>query len=73
MNDTTFDTKPLEHAMAEGDNSSALHDRYDDLTHRFENEGGYDMVAEVDKALSGLGFDKSAVFGRPLAELSGGE
>ncbi|MEO8348061.1 MAG: ABC-F family ATP-binding cassette domain-containing protein, partial [Acidobacteriota bacterium] len=63
----------LELAMAEGNNSPALHDRYDEITHRFENEGGYDMVAEVDKALSGLGFDKAADFGRPLAELSGGQ
>ncbi|MEO8190739.1 MAG: ABC-F family ATP-binding cassette domain-containing protein [Acidobacteriota bacterium] len=62
----------LEHAMADGDNSAALHDRYDAITHKFENEGGYDMVAEVEKALSGLGFDK-ADFDRPLAELSGGQ
>jgi ATP-binding cassette subfamily F protein 3 len=62
----------LEHAMADGQDSAALHDRYDALSHRFENEGGYDMVAEVDKALSGLGFEK-ADFGRHLAELSGGQ
>ena len=62
----------LEHAMADGDNSSVLHDRYDAISHRFENEGGYEMVAEVEKALSGLGFDK-ADFGRPLGELSGGQ
>jgi ATP-binding cassette subfamily F protein 3 len=62
----------LEHAMAEGQASSAIHDRYDALSHRFENEGGYDMVAEVDKALSGLGFEK-ADFARRLAELSGGQ
>jgi ATP-binding cassette, subfamily F, member 3 len=62
----------LEHAMAEGQDSPALHDRYDALSHRFENEGGYDMVAEVDKALSGLGFEK-ADSGRPLGELSGGQ
>jgi ATP-binding cassette subfamily F protein 3 len=62
----------LEHAMADGDNSSVLHDRYDAISHRFENEGGYEMVAEVEKALSGLGFDK-ADFARPLAELSGGQ
>ncbi|HYK41306.1 MAG TPA: ATP-binding cassette domain-containing protein, partial [Thermoanaerobaculia bacterium] len=62
----------LEHAMADGDNSPAIHDRYDAISHRFENEGGYDMVAEVEKALSGLGFDR-ADFGRPLAELSGGQ
>ena len=62
----------LEHQMADGHDSAALHDRYDALTHRFENEGGYEMVAEVEKALSGLGFDK-ADFPRPLAELSGGQ
>jgi ATP-binding cassette, subfamily F, member 3 len=62
----------LEHAMADGDNSASIHDRYDALSHRFENEGGYEMVAEVEKALSGLGFEKSD-FARPLAELSGGQ
>ena len=62
----------IEHAMADGRDSASLHDRYDALSHRFENEGGYDMVAEVDKTLSGLGFDK-ADFARPLAELSGGQ
>jgi ATP-binding cassette subfamily F protein 3 len=62
----------LEHAMAEGQDTTAIHDRYDALSHRFENEGGYEMVAEVDKALSGLGFEK-ADFGRRLAELSGGQ
>ena len=62
----------LEHAMADGDNSAAIHDRYDAISHRFENEGGYDMVAEVEKALSGLGFD-AADFSRPLSEMSGGQ
>ncbi len=60
----------LEHRMAEGDDS--VHDRYDALSHRFENEGGYDMVAEVEKALSGLGFERPD-FDRPLSELSGGQ
>jgi len=62
----------IEHAMADGQDTSSLHDRYDALSHRFENEGGYDMVAEVDKALSGLGFEKSD-FARRLGELSGGQ
>jgi ATP-binding cassette subfamily F protein 3 len=62
----------LEHAMAEGDASATVHDRYDALSHRFENEGGYEMVAEVEKALSGLGFDKTD-FDRPLEALSGGQ
>jgi ATP-binding cassette subfamily F protein 3 len=62
----------LEHAMADGDDSAPVHDRYDALSHRFENEGGYDMVAEVEKTLSGLGFDKDR-FGSRLSELSGGQ
>ena len=66
------DLRRLEHAMADGDNSPSVHDRYDALTHRFENEGGYDMVAEVEKALSGLGFEKDD-FARPLSHLSGGQ
>jgi ATP-binding cassette, subfamily F, member 3 len=64
--------REMEHRMAEGDSSSALHDRYDALTHRFENEGGYEMVAEVEKALSGLGFARED-FNRRLGELSGGQ
>jgi ATP-binding cassette subfamily F protein 3 len=62
----------MEHAMADGDSSASLHDRYDALSHRFENEGGYEMVAEVEKALSGLGFEKSD-FARALSALSGGQ
>jgi ATP-binding cassette subfamily F protein 3 len=62
----------IEHAMADGHDTAQLHDRYDALSHRFENDGGYDMVAEVDKALSGLGFEK-VDFGRRLGELSGGQ
>jgi ATP-binding cassette subfamily F protein 3 len=72
LHEIEAELRAMEHRMAEGDASIALHDRYDALTHRFENEGGYDMVAEVDKTLSGLGFDK-ADFDRPLAELSGGQ
>jgi len=72
LHDIESELRRLEHQMAEGDSSSAVHDRYDALSHRFENEGGYEMVAEVDKALSGLGFEKSD-FDRPLAELSGGQ
>ena len=62
----------LEHVMADGDDSASVHDRYDAFSHRFENEGGYEMVAEVEKALSGLGFEKDR-FGSPLLDLSGGQ
>ncbi len=72
LHEIEAELRAMEHRMAEGDASGSLHDRYDALTHRFENEGGYDMVAEVDKTLSGLGFEKTD-FERPLAELSGGQ
>ncbi|HEX4439237.1 MAG TPA: ABC-F family ATP-binding cassette domain-containing protein [Thermoanaerobaculia bacterium] len=72
LHEIEAEMRRLEHRMAEGEDTPAIHDRYDALTHRFENEGGYDMVAEVDKALSGLGFEKPE-FPRPLRELSGGQ
>jgi ATP-binding cassette subfamily F protein 3 len=72
LHEIESEMRRLEHAMADGDSSATTHDRYDALSHRFENEGGYDMVAEVEKALSGLGFEK-ADFGRSLSELSGGQ
>src|SRR5206468_6815017 len=54
------------------DNSSVLHDRYDAIFFLFKQKTAYEMVAEVEKALSGLGFEK-ADFQRPLGELSGGQ
>jgi ATP-binding cassette, subfamily F, member 3 len=63
----------LEHEMAElASDLDRIAARYDELQHRFEREGGYGMHAEVEKTLTGLGFSASE-FGRPLAELSGGQ
>jgi len=63
--------RAMEHRMAEGEHD-ALADAYDRLQHRFETEGGYAMHAEIERMLSGLGFAR-ADFGRPMAELSGGQ
>jgi ATP-binding cassette subfamily F protein 3 len=63
--------RAMEHRMAEGEHDT-LADAYDRLQHRFENEGGYAMHAEIERMLSGLGFAR-ADFGRPMAELSGGQ
>ena len=68
----------LEHELAEagGDHASAafhaIADRYDQIQHRFENEGGYSMQADVERMLSGLGFSRPELL-RPMAELSGGQ
>jgi len=63
--------RALEHRMSEGEHD-ALADPYDRLQHRFENEGGYAMHAEIERMLTGLGFSP-ADFPRPMAELSGGQ
>jgi ATP-binding cassette subfamily F protein 3 len=65
--------RELEQRLAEtgADHDSIAH-RYDRLQHRFETEGGYAMHAEVERMLSGLGFD-AGDFRRPMAELSGGQ
>jgi len=63
--------RALEHRMAEGEHD-ALADPYDRLQHRFENEGGYAMHAEIERMLTGLGFSRED-FPRPMAELSGGQ
>jgi ATP-binding cassette subfamily F protein 3 len=65
------DMRAMEHRMSEGEHD-ALADAYDRLQHRFENEGGYAMHAEIERMLSGLGFARGD-FGRPMAELSGGQ
>jgi ATP-binding cassette subfamily F protein 3 len=63
--------RALEHRMAEGEHD-ALADPYDRLQHRFENEGGYAMHAEIERMLTGLGFSRED-FARPMAEMSGGQ
>jgi len=63
--------RAMEHRMAEGEHD-ALADAYDRLQHRFENEGGYAMHADIERMLSGLGFSRTD-FARPMSELSGGQ
>ena len=62
----------LEHAIAGGaDDSDTIH-RYDDLLHRFERSGGYEIDARIRSALTGVGF-ASHQFDTPVGVLSGGE
>ena len=68
----------LEHELARPDLGhgspayQAIADAYDRLQHRFENEGGYSMQAEIERMLSGLGFSRGDL-PRPMGELSGGQ
>jgi ATP-binding cassette subfamily F protein 3 len=59
---------------ADDHESQAYHDlldRFGELHHKFEDEGGFTIEAESAKVLSGLGFTEKD-FERPLREFSGG-
>jgi ATP-binding cassette, subfamily F, member 3 len=46
-------------------------DRFGELTHKFEDGGGFELKAQTQKILSGLGFQESDLV-RPVKEFSGG-
>src|SRR3954452_17405308 len=49
----------LEHRMADApDDLDAILERYSDLQHEFEREGGFEYAARAESILQGLGFDK---------------
>jgi len=58
--------------MAEGTLDEEGMHRYDDLLHRFDQEGGYQIDARIRSALRGVGFAENE-FAKPVAVLSGGE
>src|SRR5229473_2142050 len=66
--------RAIEHDLA--DSTRADHDRllekYAELQHDFEHADGYTLHAEVERVLTGVGFEKTE-FGRPIAEFSGGQ
>lgn len=45
---------------------------YEEVTHRFELAGGYEMDHRIEQVLSGLGFNRDQ-FDQPLNTLSGGQ
>ncbi len=62
----------LEHQIADGEHDTESIHRYDDLLHRFEQRGGYEIEARIRSALVGVGFSPSQ-FDTPVSVLSGGE
>ncbi len=49
----------LEHRMAEADGDlDAVLERYSDLQHQFEREGGFEYAARAEAILQGLGFER---------------
>lgn len=63
----------LEHRMAEpGDDLEQILERYSDLQHQFENEGGFEYGAKAEAILLGLGFDRDS-WSLETEKLSGGQ
>ena len=63
----------LEHRMAEiSDDLDAILERYSNLQHEFEREGGFEYTAKAESILQGLGFEKDS-WGLETEKLSGGQ
>ena len=63
----------LEHRMAEaGDELEKVLERYSDLQHEFEHEGGFEYGAKAEAILQGLGFERD-MWSLETEKLSGGQ
>ncbi len=63
----------LEHRMADaGDDLDKVLERYSDLQHEFELEGGFEYTARAEAILQGLGFDRE-MWPLETEKLSGGQ
>jgi ATP-binding cassette subfamily F protein 3 len=63
----------LEHRMGEApDDLDQVLERYSDLQHQFEREGGFEYGAKAESILQGLGFDRTT-WSLETEKLSGGQ
>ncbi len=63
----------LEHRMADaGDELEKVLERYSDLQHEYEHEGGFEYSAKAEAILQGLGFDRDS-WQMETKTLSGGQ
>jgi ATP-binding cassette subfamily F protein 3 len=63
----------LEHRMAEAsDDLDKVLERYSDLQHQFEREGGFEYAAKAESILQGLGFERDS-WTLETEKLSGGQ
>jgi ATP-binding cassette subfamily F protein 3 len=63
----------LEHRMAEAsDELEAVLERYSELQHEFEREGGFEYTAKAEAILQGLGFERES-WNLETEKLSGGQ
>src|SRR3982750_972229 len=63
----------LEHRMGEApEDLDKILERYSDLQHQFEREGGFEYTAKAESILQGLGFDRE-LWQLETEKLSGGQ
>ncbi|MBK5259174.1 MAG: ABC-F family ATP-binding cassette domain-containing protein [Thermoanaerobaculia bacterium] len=69
--------RTMEHDLADTTKSPAEHERllekYSSLQHDYEHADGYTLHAEVERVLTGIGFNDKNEWERPIAEFSGGQ
>src|SRR5437763_15823628 len=66
--------RAIEHDLADASrpDHERLLEKYAELQHDYEHADGYTLHAEVERVLTGVGFEKRE-FERPIAEFSGGQ
>src|SRR5436190_207223 len=66
--------RAIEHDLADASrpDHDKLREKYAELQRDYEHADGYTLHAEVERVLTGVGFEKSE-FERPIAEFSGGQ
>ncbi len=69
--------RAIEHDLADQSKSEAEHEKllekYASLQNEFEHADGYTLHAEVERVLSGVGFNDKKEWERPIVEFSGGQ
>ncbi|HEX8254106.1 MAG TPA: ABC-F family ATP-binding cassette domain-containing protein [Thermoanaerobaculia bacterium] len=69
--------RAIEHELADASKPASEHerllDKYSELQHDYEHADGYTLHAEVERVLSGVGFNDKKEWERPIHEFSGGQ
>jgi ATP-binding cassette, subfamily F, member 3 len=74
LHDLAHQLRDLEHDMGtvEGDDLDRVLKQYDDVTHQFEDAGGYAWRFKLEQALDGVGLSRGD-WEKPVEALSGGQ
>jgi ATP-binding cassette subfamily F protein 3 len=73
LNDIEKEMRQLEHEMStQTDDLEDIFERYGELQHQFEHEGGFEVTAKAESVLLGLNFPQE-LWTQDTGELSGGQ